>query len=70
MEGPRGTREQRSAAYIVILTVVFIDLVLLYRFFAQRALRGTLAQTAVIPSPGSGRSSDWAMSRYRPSSRL
>lgn len=39
-------------AYLMLLTVVFIDLVLLYRFFAQRA-RGTLFNQAVA-SPGHG----------------
>jgi len=41
------------AAYLVLLMIVFIDLVLLYRFFAQRARR-TLSHHAVVASPSNG----------------
>ncbi len=40
------------AAYLVLLAVVCIDLVLLYRFFAQRALRRTLVHPTLMASPG------------------
>jgi len=41
-----------TTTYLMLLTVVFIDLVLLYRFFAQRG-RGILFNQ-VVASPGSG----------------
>lgn len=41
------------AAYLVLVAIVCIDLVLLYRFFAQRT-RGALFHRAVAVSPGSG----------------